>query len=231
MFDGFLTTSIIKRCIDKGVVSVDFVNIRDFSHDKHNHVDDTPFGGGAGMVMKCQPVLEALESVRTEDSYVILMSPGGTKYQQKVAHRFAEIEHLIIICGHYEGLDYRINKHVDELVSIGDYVLTGGELASMVISDSIIRLLDGAIASDSISEESHENGLLEYPQYTKPADYNGDKVPDVLLSGHHKNIKEWRHVQSLKLTKELRPDMYEQYELSKEDKKLLKKYSELENDR
>lgn len=231
MFDGFLTTSIIKRCIDKGVVSVDFVNIRDFSHDKHNHVDDTPFGGGAGMVMKCQPVLEALESVRTEDSYVILMSPGGTKYQQKVAHRFAEVKHLIIICGHYEGLDYRINKHVDELVSIGDYVLTGGELASMVISDSIIRLLDGAIASDSISEESHENGLLEYPQYTKPADYNGDKVPDVLLSGHHKNIKEWRHVQSLKLTKELRPDMYEQYELSKEDKKLLKKYSELENDR
>ena len=219
MFDGFLTTSIIKRCIDKGVVSVDFVNIRDFSHDKHNHVDDTPFGGGAGMVMKCQPVLEALESVRTEDSYVILMSPGGTKYQQKVAHRFAEVKHLIIICGHYEGLDYRINKHVDELVSIGDYVLTGGELASMVISDSIIRLLDGAIASDSISEESHENGLLEYPQYTKPADYNGDKVPDVLLSGHHKNIKEWRHVQSLKLTKELRPDMYEQYELSKEEKK------------
>ena len=231
MFDGFLTTSIIKRCIDKGVVSVDFVNIRDFSHDKHNHVDDTPFGGGAGMVMKCQPVLEALESVRTEDSYVILMSPGGTKYQQKVAHRFAKVEHLIIICGHYEGLDYRINKHVDELVSIGDYVLTGGELASMVISDSIIRLLDGAIASDSISEESHENGLLEYPQYTKPADYNGDKVPDVLLSGHHKNIKEWRHVQSLLLTKELRPDMYEQYELSKEDKKLLKKYSALENDR
>ncbi len=226
MFNDFVSTSIIKRCLDKGVASVDFVNIRDFSKDKHNHVDDTPFGGGAGMVMKCQPVLDALESVRSENSYVILMSPAGTKYNQQVARRYATIEHLIIICGHYEGLDYRIYKHVDELVSIGDYVLTGGELAAMVISDSIIRLLDGAITSESISEESHENGLLEYPQYTKPADYNGDKVPDVLLSGHHKNIKEWRHAQSLMQTKKYRPDMFEKYELSKEEVKLLQKYED-----
>ncbi|NCB34213.1 MAG: tRNA (guanosine(37)-N1)-methyltransferase TrmD, partial [Erysipelotrichia bacterium] len=172
MFEGFLSTSIIARAISRGLVQVDFVNYRDFAHDTYKHVDDSPFGGGAGMVMKCQPVLDALNSVRTENSHVILMAPAGRQYEQSMAHEYASKEHLIILCGHYEGMDARIYDHVDELISIGDYVLTGGELASMVISDSVIRLLKGSIKDDSANDESYENGLLEYPQYTQPADYN-----------------------------------------------------------
>ncbi len=221
MFDGFLSTSIIARAISRGLVQVDFVNYRDFAHDTYKHVDDSPFGGGAGMVMKCQPVLDALNSVRTENSHVILLSPTGKQFEQRTAHSYAAYDHLIILCGHYEGMDARIYDHVDELVSIGDYVLTGGELASMVISDSVIRLLKGSIKEDSTSDESYENGLLEYPQYTQPADYNGERVPDILLSGDHEKVRLWRLKQSLKLTREKRPDLFEQHKLSREEQKLV----------
>ncbi len=223
MFEDMFASSVIGRALERGIAEVELVQIRDFSTDKHRHVDDTPFGGGKGMVMKCQPVLDALASVRTDDSYVIMTSPAGNRFDQKKAHEFAEKDHLVILCGHYEGMDYRINSHVDELVSIGDYVLTGGELPAMVMSDAVIRLLKGSLAEGSAEEESHENGLLEYPQYTQPADYEGDRVPDVLLSGNHAKIREWRILQSLKLTAEMRPDLYEKHELTEEEKKILKK--------
>jgi tRNA (guanine37-N1)-methyltransferase len=176
------------------------------------------------MVMKCQPVLDALNSVKTDSSYTMIMSQAGKPYSQAKARELAQKEHLILICGHYEGMDARINAHADELVSIGDYVLTGGELASMVIMDSVIRLLKGSITEGSADEESHENGLLEYPQYTHPAEYDGVKVPDVLLSGNHAKIREWRILQSLLLTKEVRPDLFEKHELTAEEAKILKKY-------
>ncbi len=223
MLEPMLKTSVIGRALEKGTAEVELVQIRDFAKNKHRHVDDTPFGGGKGMVMMCQPVLDALSSVRTENSHVIMMSPAGVRFDQKKAHEYAEKDHLIILCGHYEGMDYRINSHVDELVSIGDYVLTGGELASMVISDAVIRLQKGSLAEGSTEEESHENGLLEYPQYTQPANYEGDEVPAVLLSGNHAKIREWRILQSLKLTEKMRPDLYEKHEFSEEEKKILTK--------
>ena len=228
MFDGFMTNSIIKRALAKEIVSINIVNIRDFTKDKYGRVDSAPVGGGSGLIMKCQPIIDCLNSVKTDKSHVILLSPRGGTYSQKKAHQFKDqYEDLIIICGHYEGIDERVNKYVDEQVSIGDYILTGGELGAMVISDSIIRLIDGAISSESIISESYENGLLEYPQYTEPFDYEGDKVPDILYSGNHVAIDKWRQKQSLKITKENRPDLFNKYELSKQDKKLLK---ELESD-
>lgn len=223
MYEDFLKTSIIGRAVDRGLAEVEFVQIRDFAHDNYKHVDDRPFGGGRGQVMKCQPVLDALHSVKTDSSYTLMMSPAGHPYSQKKAHELSQKDHLIILCGHYEGLDARINDEVDELVSIGDYVLTGGELASMVIMDSVIRLLKGSITEGSTDEESHENGLLEYPQYTQPAEYEGRKVPDVLLSGNHAKIRAWRVEQSLLLTKKERPDLFEKHEFTDEEKKIMKK--------
>ena len=228
MFYGFMTNSIIKRALAKDIVTINIANIRDFTKDKYGRVDSAPVGGGSGLIMKCQPIIDCLNSVRTDKSHVILLSPRGETYSQKKAHQFKDqYEDLIIICGHYEGIDERVNKYVDEQVSIGDYILTGGELGAMVISDSIIRLIDGAISSESIVSESYENGLLEYPQYTEPFDYEGDKVPDILYSGNHVAIDKWRQKQSLKITKENRKDLFDKYELSKQDKKLLK---ELESD-
>lgn len=222
MFDGFLTSSIIKRAVAKGVVEIKTVNIRDFTDDKYGRVDSAPVGGGSGLIMKCQPVLDALASIKKDNSHVILLSPRGKTYNQKMAHIYKEkYEDLIIICGHYEGIDERVNKYVDELISIGDYILTGGEVGAMVISDSIIRLIDGAISEGSIVEESFENGLLEYPQYTEPFNYNNDKIPDILYSGNHTAINKWRQKQSLKLTREYRKDLFDKYPLSKQDKKLL----------
>ena len=226
MYEDFLKTSIIGRAVDRGLAEVEFVQIRDFAHDNYKHVDDRPFGGGRGQVMKCQPVLDALHSVKTDSSYTLMMSPAGHPYSQKKAHELSQKDHLIILCGHYEGLDARINDEVDELVSIGDYVLTGGELASMVIMDSVIRLLKGSITEGSTDEESHENGLLEYPQYTQPADYQGKKVPDVLLSGNHAKIKEWRLEQSILLTKKERPDLFAKHAFSKEEMKIVKRLKE-----
>ena len=227
-FDGFLTNSIIKRAIAKDQVEIEIVNIRDYTLDKYGRVDSAPVGGGAGLIMKCQPVLDCLKTVKKNNSHVILLSPRGKTYNQARARDFAKnYEHIIIICGHYEGTDERINKYVDELVSIGDYILTGGEIGAEIISDSIIRLLDNVIAPESIVDESFENGLLEYPQYTEPTEYEGDKIPDILYSGNHTAIDKWRKKQSLKLTKEHRPDLFNNYELSKEEKKLL---NELDND-
>ena len=221
-FDGFLTNSIIKRALAKEKVQIEIVNIRDFTLDKYGRVDSAPVGGGAGLIMKCQPVLDCLKSVRKDNSHVILLSPRGKTYNQTRARDFAKnYEHLIIICGHYEGTDERINKYVDELVSIGDYILTGGEIGAEIISDSIIRLLDGVIAPESIVDESFENGLLEYPQYTEPFNYEGDVIPDILYSGNHAAIEKWRKKESLRLTKKYRKDLFDNYKLNKEETKLL----------
>ena len=212
MFEGFLNTSIIGRSIARGLIQVDFVQIRDFCHDKYKHWDDTPFGGGPGMVMKCQPALDALNSVRTENSYAVLTSASGHPYTQKKAHQLSEKDHLILFCGHYEGIDERIAEKMDESISIGDYVLTGGELPAAVLTDAVARMCDGVPSSpECFQDESHFGGLLEYPQYTRPEIWQEEAVPSVLLSGHHANITKWRLEQSLKRTKEKRPDLYEKY--------------------
>lgn len=227
MFEGFLSNSIIKRAIAKNVVDIKVVDIRKYTKDKYGRVDSAPIGGGAGLLMKCQPIIDCLNDNKTKDSHVMLLSPRGKAFnQQKARDLSANCKDLVIICGHYEGVDERVNAYVNELVSIGDYVLTGGEIASMAIADSVIRLLDGAIAEESIEEESFENGLLEYPQYTEPYDYNGAKVPDILYSGNHQAINKWRQKESLRLTREYRKDLFSKYQLTKADLKLLKELDE-----
>ena len=229
MFEGFVSNSIIKRAIEKEVVSINIIDIRPFSNDKNKRVDDYPIGGGAGMIMKCQPVLDCLKSIKKENSKVILMSPRGKTFNQTIAHDLVnKEEHLNFICGHYEGLDERINKHVDMFLSIGDYILTGGELASMVISDALVRLIDGAIKNESTSDESFENGLLEYPQYTFPRVYEDDEVPAILFTGNHEAIRKYRLKESLKITKENRNDLLENRKFTKEELKLLKEIEEKE---
>lgn len=207
MFKPFLEESIIKRAILGGKVSVNVVDIRSFSTLNNNQVDDTPYGGGAGMVLMCDPVFRAVESVKSEKSHVVLLSPSGKTYNQKVAKEFKNYEHLILLCGHYEGFDERIKTIIDEEISIGDFVLTGGEVPAMAISDSIIRLLPGVISADSLESESFEDSLLDYPVYTKPQVYRGMKVPDVLVSGDHKKIDEYRNSERLRITREKRPDL------------------------
>ena len=221
MFDGFLTNSIIKRAIGKKVVEVKIVNIRDYTKDKYGRVDTPPIGGGAGLVMKCQPIVDALKDVSTTSSRKIMLNPRGTKYSQDFARILSKEEDLVLLCGHYEGIDERVNDYVDELVSIGDYVLTGGELGAMVIADSVIRLLDGAITEASLDDESFNDSLLEYPQYTEPREFDGKKVPDILYTGNHTAIDKYRRKESLRLTKKHRPDLFEKHELTKQDKKLL----------
>jgi tRNA (guanine37-N1)-methyltransferase len=229
MFEGFVSNSIIKRAIEKEVVSINIIDIRPFSNDKNKRVDDYPLGGGAGMIMKCQPVLDCLKSIKKENSKVILMSPRGKTFNQTIAHDLVSNEdHLIFICGHYEGLDERINKHVDMFLSIGDYILTGGELASMVISDALVRLIDGAIKNESTSDESFENGLLEYPQYTFPRVYDEDEVPAILFTGNHEAIRKYRLKESLRITKENRKDLLVNRNFTKEELKLLKEIEENE---
>lgn len=207
MFDGFINESIIKRAIDKKLVEINVIDFRKYSNDPHNRVDDYSYGGGAGMVLSCQPIFDCIDAIKTDDSFIILMTPQGVKFNQEIAHDLTNKKHLILICGHYEGFDERIRSLADMEMSIGDYVLTGGELPSMVISDSIIRLLEGAINEESHVNDSFNDGLLDYPVYTKPADFRGMKVPEVLLSGHHENIKKWRYEEQLKRTKERRPDL------------------------
>ena len=207
MFDGFKTESIIKRAIEKGKVEINIINIRDYTPYKNNQVDDYQFGGGGGMIMMCEPVFNAVESIRTKDSHVIILSPRGKTYKQEKAVELTKYKHLIIICGHYEGFDERIYTLADEIISIGDFVLTGGELASMMISDSVIRLLDGVITSTSLEYESFNDNLLDYPVYTKPRDFRGMVVPEVLISGDHKKINEFREEERKKITKEYRSDL------------------------
>lgn len=203
-----LKHSIIGKAVEKELIDVNLINIRDFSKDKHKKVDDTPYGGGAGMVMRPDVVYDAYNSVKTENCKVIYMSPQGKTLNQKRVEDFSKEKHLIILCGHYEGIDQRvIDKIVDEEISIGDYVLTGGEIPAMVLIDSVSRYIEGVLNQDSIKEESFSNGLLEYPQYTRPEIFEGETVPSVLLSGHHENIEKWRKEQSLKITKNKRPDL------------------------
>lgn len=221
MFEGFTSNSIIKRAIGKGLVEIELVNIRDFTKDKYNRTDTPPVGGGAGLVQKAQPIVDALSSVKTPTSYSIIMSPRGKTYCQADAKRFSKLNHLIIVCGHYEGIDERVNSYCDESISIGDYILTGGEIPAMGISDSVIRLLDGAISSSSLEDESFNSDLLEYPQYTEPYDFNGEKIPAILYCGNHQAINKWRRKQSLYLTRKHRPDLFSKIELTKQDKKLL----------
>lgn len=218
MFDGFINTSIIKKAVLQDFVDIEVVDFRDYTNDKHNRVDDTPYGGGAGLVLLYQPLVDTLKKIKTEKSHTIMLTPSAETYNQKRARELSKYEHLILICGHYEGYDERILNHVDEVISIGDYILTGGELGAMIVSDSIIRLLPGVIKEESIDEESFENGLLEHPQYTKPQVIDGYSVPDVLLSGHHKNIAEYRHKESLRKTFQYRKDLLEAYDLTSEDK-------------
>lgn len=203
-----LKESIIKRATDKNLVEINIIQIRDFSQDAHKKTDDIPYGGGAGMVMTPQPLYDAIQSVKTPNSYVIYLSPRGKVFNQPMARKLSKCEHLILVCGHYEGIDERvIDLCIDEEISIGDYVLTGGELPAMVMADSIIRLLDGAISQDSLNEESFTNNLLEYPQYTRPQNFKGLEVPEVLLSGHHANIAKWRKEKSIEITRKNRPDL------------------------
>ena len=192
MFDGFKTESIIKRAIEKGKVDINIIDIRDYTPYKNNQVDDYQFGGGGGMIMMCEPVFNAVESVKTEESTVILLSPRGKTYNEKKAYELKDKKHLIIICGHYEGFDERIYSLADEIISIGDFILTGGELPAMMISDSIIRLIDGVITSTSLEFESFNDNLLDYPVYTKPRVFRDMEVPEVLVSGDHKKINEYR---------------------------------------
>lgn len=209
MFDGFLNESIIKRAIEQGKVIINIHNIRDYSKDPHKKVDDYGFGGGKGMVLMPQPIFDAVENLKNSDSKVILMTPQGVQYKQSLAYDLTKEKHIIIICGHYEGFDERIRTLADIEISIGDFVLTGGEIPSMAITDSVVRLLDGVIEKESHENDSFNNNLLDYPVYTKPQDFRGMKVPEVLLSGHHKNIAEWRLEQQIKRTKKRRSDLLE----------------------
>ena len=203
-----LKESIIKRAVEKNILEINLINIRDFSLDKHHKTDDTPFGGGAGMVMTCQPLYDAIKSIKKENSVIVYMSPRGETLCQKVVEDYAKCEYLIIICGHYEGIDERILEifNIKE-ISIGDYVLTGGELPAMVFVDAVSRYVEGVIKKESTMEESFSNGLLEYPQYTKPQDFMGYKVPEVLTNGNHAEIAKWRKAKSLEITQERRPDL------------------------
>ena len=227
MFDGVFDYSIVERAIARSIIDIHLHDIRAFTYDKHHVVDDYPYGGGAGMVMKPEPVFDAVEAVKKEynsnSSSIILLSPVGRLYNQRVAQQMAQYNHLVLICGHYEGVDQRISEHlVDEEISIGDYVLSGGEIAAMIVIDSITRLLPGVVGSEaSIEEESHVEGLLEYPHYTRPAVFRNWSVPEVLTSGNHSRIARWRRQQSLLRTMKRRPDLMEKYTLSREDQKLL----------
>jgi tRNA (guanine37-N1)-methyltransferase len=212
MFDNFLNESIIKRAILQQNVIVNIHNIRDYSKDKNKRVDDYAFGGGHGMVLMCEPIFDAVNDLKKDNTKVIMMTPDGSKYNQSMAYELSELEHIIIICGHYEGFDERIRTIVDLELSIGDYILTGGEIPSMVVADSVIRLLDGVIVAESHQNESFNNNLLDYPNYTKPREFRGLEVPEVLLSGNHKDIDNWRLNESIKKTKQRRPDLLKEGE-------------------
>lgn len=223
MFDVF-NYSMIGRAQEKGIVTINTHNIRDYSLDKHKKTDDYPYGGGAGMVMTPQPIVDCIKKVKeTNKGKVIFMGPKGKKFNQNVAKDISKETEIIILCGHYEGIDERVYKYIDEEISLGDFVLTGGEMACIPIVDSICRMLPGVLkTSESYTDESFYSGLLEYPQYTRPEIFEGDKVPDVLLSGHHENIRKWRRKKSLLITQEKRKDLLKNADLSVEDKKILK---------
>lgn len=210
MFSGFLNESIIKRALDKKKVSINIIDFRKYSLDPHHKVDDTPYGGGSGMVLSIEPIERAINDLKDDNTKVILLTPSGQTYKQKMAYELAKEKHIILLCGHYEGFDERIRTLVDLEISIGDYVLTGGELPSMIITDSITRLIEGVIDKSSHLNDSFNNNLLDYPTYTKPRVYKGLKVPDVLLSGDHEKINKWRLEKALEKTQKYRPDLLEE---------------------
>ena len=207
MFTGVISSSIIKRAIDDNKIEINLHNFRDYSKDIHHKVDDTPYGGGCGMILTCQPIFDCVNDLKDDESTVILLTPDGTPYKQEIANNLVKLKHLIIICGHYEGFDDRIRSICDMEISIGDYVLTGGEIPAMVLIDSVTRLIDGVINKESYQNDSFYNGLLDYPQYTKPREYDGLKVPDVLLSGNHKEIEKYRIETALEKTRTRRCDL------------------------
>lgn len=225
MFDVF-NYSIIGRARKRGILYINTVNIRDYTKDKHRKVDDYPYGGGAGMIMAAQPIVDCIKSVKEFNSgKTIFLSPRGKTFNQKVAKNLSKEKELIFLCGHYEGIDERAYKYIDMEISLGDFVITGGESACIPIVDSICRMIPGVLkSSESYTEESFFNGVLEYPQYTRPECFENDLVPDTLLSGHHENIRKWRRLQSLLITREKRPDLFNRLKLSEEDMKLLKNY-------
>jgi len=232
MFQGPFTESILKRAQERGLLSIALHDIRDVATDKHHIVDDYPYGGGAGMVMKPEPIFAAIEAVY-ESGPIILLTPQGRLFNQQIARALAQEQRVTLLCGHYEGIDERVRQHlVTDEISIGDYVLTGGELAAMVVVDAVSRLILGVLGADaSLQEESHSGNLLEYPHYTRPPEFRGWRVPDILLSGHHAQIARWRRKESLRRTRQRRPDLFEKVELSsKPDKQLLRELDEEEDE-
>ncbi|MHC6179594.1 tRNA (guanosine(37)-N1)-methyltransferase TrmD [Clostridium sp. JNZ X4-2] len=227
MFDVF-NYSIIGRALNNNILSINTVNIRDFTKDKHKKVDDYPYGGGAGMIMAVQPIVDCIREVQTKNSgNVIYLGPRGRTFNQSIAKKLSREKELIFLCGHYEGIDERVYKYIDMEISIGDFVVTGGEMACIPIIDSICRMVPNVLSStESYTEESFYNGLLEYPQYTRPECFQEDNVPEILLSGHHENIRKWKRAKSLIMTRDKRPDLFEKIPLSKEDKKLIELYEE-----
>jgi len=218
MFEGFLENSIIKRALQNKKIEINIINIRDYSNDPHKKVDDYQFGGGAGMVLRVDVLYDAIMAHKTENSKVILLTPQGKTYNQNEAYNYAKEKHLILVCGHYEGFDERILSFVDEEVSIGDYVLTGGEIPAMVLTDSITRLIDGVILKDSHINDSFKDNLLDYPVYTKPKSFMGLEVPEILLSGNHQRIEEYRQKERIRKTKEKRPDLLNGADLNEGNK-------------
>jgi tRNA (guanine37-N1)-methyltransferase len=222
MIEGIISQSILKRAIDSNLIKVNIINFRDFSKDKHHHVDDYAYGGGAGMLISVEPIHDALVSIEGYDkAHKIITSPSGRVFNQQVAEELKGHEHIIIICGHYEGIDERVYRFVDDEISIGDFVLTGGEVPALAIVDSVSRLIPGVITGESVVNESFTMGLLEYPQYTRPYEFKGMVVPEILISGHHENIRKYQRYEALRKTLIRRPDLLDKIELSKEDLKML----------
>ena len=232
MFKGPLTQSIVGKAIEKQLLDVEVTDFRDYTTNKQRHVDDAPYGGGAGMLLQAQPIYDALDAIAAKNDglgKVILLDPAGRKFDQKVAEELSQEKHLTFICGHYEGYDERIREQVTDEISLGDFVLTGGELGAMVVIDATVRLLPDVLGNrESALGDSFSTGLLEYPQYTRPADFRGMKVPEVLTSGNHQKIAEWRNKEALRRTYERRPDLLENYELSAQEEKWLREFKTLE---
>jgi tRNA (guanine37-N1)-methyltransferase len=236
LFEAPFSFGIFKRAIDNGLVNINIMNIRDYTHDKHHTADDSPYGGGAGMVMKPEPIFEAVEDIKEKledkgkDLPVILLTPQGRLLSHKIAQELTQHPHIVLVCGHYEGVDERVVEHLaTDTISIGDYVLTGGELPAMVVADAVLRLIPGVLGSEeSPLDDSHATGLLEYPQYTRPPEYRGWAVPEILLSGNHAQIAKWRREQIIKRTLEKRPELLDKADLGQEDKRLVKRMMHIE---